>query len=405
MKTGRLIGVAFKQLGKNKLRSFLMMIGIVIGIIALTLVVSAGLGAQKRIMERVKKFGLDSLMVFSGGGREMGRPTGEQPIANLKLDDAEALRQEIRGIKELAPFNRRGQAEIIFQDRFTTAAVFGVTPAWAPVWDWDAREGDFVTEEDMDGLARVAVVGETVKQELFGDADPIGEFIQVGNVQFEVKGIMEIKGTSPGGGDMDNRVYIPLTTFLRRVANVDYLSGIKVRLESHKEIDRVALEIQSLMRERHRIAPGMPDDFTVRKPDEVKEMAERIAGTFNILLIIIAGISLVAGGVVVSNIMLLSVSERRKEIGLRKAVGAQRKHILFQFLLESTAITLTGGALGIVLGVAGTRLMVMLTDTPTSVSWEIVAVGVICSSLVGMIAGLQPARRASALQPTEALRS
>jgi len=405
MKTGRLIGVAFKQLGKNKLRSFLMMIGIVIGIIALTLVVSAGLGAQKRIMERVKKFGLDSLMVFSGGGREMGRPSGEQPIANLKLDDAQALREEITVIKELAPFNRKSQAEIIFQDRYTTATIFGVTPAWVPVWDWDAREGEFIAAEDMDRMARVVVLGETVKQELFGDSNPIGEFIRVGNIQFEVKGIMEIKGTSPGGGDMDNRVYVPLTTFMRRVANVDYLAGIKVRLESHREIDRVALEIQSLMRERHRIAPGMPDDFTVRKPDEVKEMAERVAGTFNILLIIIAGISLIAGGVVVSNIMLLSVSERRKEIGLRKAVGAQRKHILFQFLIESTVVTLTGGALGILLGVAGTRLMVMLTGAPASVSWEIVAVGVFCSSLVGMIAGLQPARRASVLQPTEALRS
>ncbi len=405
MKTGRLIGVAFKQLGKNKLRSFLMMIGIVIGIIALTLVVSAGLGAQKRIMERVGKFGLDSLMVFSGGGREMGRPTGEQPAANLKIDDAEALKQEIKGIEELAPFNRKGQTEIIFQDRSTEATIFGVTPSWAPVWDWDAREGDFISEEDIDRLARVAVVGETVRQELFGNLNPIGEFIRVGNIQFEVKGIMQIKGTSPGGGDMDNRVYIPLTTFMRRVANVDYLAGIKVRLESHKDTDKVAQEIQSLMRERHRIAAGMPDDVTVRTPDEVKEMAESVAGTFNILLIIIAGVSLISGGVVVSNIMLISVSERRREIGLRKAVGAQRKHILFQFLLESTAVTLTGGALGIVLGVLGTRIMALLTDVPTSVSWEIVAVGAFCSCLVGMIAGLQPARRASALQPVEALRS
>ncbi len=405
MKTGRLIGVSFKQLGKNKLRSFLMMIGIVIGIIALTLVISAGLGAQKRIMERVKKFGLDSLMVFSGGGREMGRPAGEQPVANLKLDDAEALKQEIKGIKELAPFNRKSQTEIIFQDQSTTATVFGVNPSWVPVWDWDAREGDFISEEDMDRLVRVAVIGETVRKELFGGLNPIGEFIRLGNIQFEVKGIMQIKGTSPGGGDMDNRVYIPLTTFMRRVANVDYVAGIKVRLESHKDIDRVAQEIQSLMQERHSIAPGMPDDFTVRTPDEVKEMAESVAGTFNILLIIIAGISLISGGVVVSNIMLISVSERRKEIGLRKAVGAQRKHILFQFLLESTVVTLTGGALGIFLGVLGTRIMVMLTGIPASVSWEIVVVGVLCSSLVGMIAGLQPARRASLLQPTEALRS
>jgi len=257
MKTGRRIGVSFKQVGKNKLRSFWMMIGIVIGIIALTLVVSAGLGAQKRIMERVKKFGLDSLMVFSGGGREMGRPAGNQPVTNLKLDDAEALKQEIKGIKELAPFNRKSRTEIIFQDQSTTATVFGVNPSWVPVWDWDAREGEFITEEDMDRLVRAAVIGETVRKELFGGLNPIGEFIRLGNIQFEVKGIMQIKGTSPGGGDMDNRIYIPLTTFMRRVANVDYLAGIKVRLESHKDKDRVAQEIKSLMREIFRLSPSL----------------------------------------------------------------------------------------------------------------------------------------------------
>lgn len=405
MKTGRLIKESFKQLGKNKLRSFLMMIGIVIGIIALTLVVSAGLGAQKRIMERVQKFGLDSLMIFSGGGRQMGRPVGDEAVANLKLDDAEALRLEVGEIQELAPFNRRGQAEVLFQDKNTTAAIFGVTPEWAPVWDWTAREGEFISYEDMDRLSRVAVIGKTVREELFGDINPIGEFIQAGNVQLEIKGIMETKGTSPGGGDMDNRVYVPLSTYMRRVANVDYLAGIKVRLKSHKDIDKAAEEITSILRERHRIAPGMPDDFTVRKPDEVKEMAESVAGTFNILLIIIAGISLVAGGVVVSNIMLMSISERTKEIGLRKAVGAQRKHILYQFLLESTAVTLTGGVLGILLGVAGSSIMARLTGMPVSVSWEIAVIGVICSSLVGIIAGLQPARRASAMQPVESLRS
>jgi len=405
MKTGRLIKESFKQLGKNKLRSFLMMIGIVIGIIALTLVVSAGLGAQKRIMERVQIFGLDSLMVFSGGGREMGRPVGEQTVANLKLDDAEALRQEVPEIQEVAPFNRRGQAEVIFRDKNTTSAIIGVTPEWAPVWDWTAREGEFISYQDMDQMARVAVIGETVRQELFEGINPIGEFIQAGNVQFEIKGIMEIKGTSPGGGDMDNRVYIPLSTYMRRVANVDYLRGIKVRLKSYKVIDKAAEEITSLLRERHRIAPGMPDDFIVRKPDEVKEMAESVAGTFNILLIIIAGISLVAGGVVVSNIMLMSISERTREIGLRKAVGAQRKHILYQFLLESTAVTLTGGILGLALGIAGSAILEQLTGTPVSLSWEIAALGVVCSSLVGIIAGVQPAQRAAGMQPVEALRS
>jgi len=405
MKTGRIIKSAFRGLGRNKLRTFLMMIGIVIGITALTIVVSAGLGAQKRVMERVKKFGLDSLMVFAGGGQEMGRPSSGQQVTTLKIEDAEALKREIKSIVDIAPFNRKGETEVKYQDKTTTTTVSGVTPSWAPVWDWDAKVGDFITDEDLDSRAFVCVVGETVRKELFGTSDPVGEKIRIGNLLFEVKGIMQDKGTSPGGGDMDNRIYVPLTTFMRRVANVDYITNIKVRLKSYKDIDRAVEEIQPLLRERHKIAAGLPDDFTVRTSDEVKQMAEKVAGTFNMLLVLIAGISLVAGGVVVANIMLISVNERKKEIGLRKAVGARRKNIMLQFLLEATAITLTGGVIGIVLGVVGSKILAALTKMPTALSWESIVLGVVFSSAVGFVAGLQPARRAASLQPVEALRS
>ena len=405
MKTARIAKSAFKGLGRNKVRTFLMMIGVVIGIVALTLVVSAALGAQKRVMERVRKFGLDSLMVSAGGGQEMGRPSSGQPTTTLRIEDAAALEQEVKAIAGVAPFNRRPQTEVKYLDKSTTTGVFGVTPSWAPVWDWGAKAGEFITAEDMDTLARVAVIGETARRELFGTADPIGETVRVGNVPFEIKGLMQDKGTSPGGGDMDNRIYIPLSTFMRRVANVDHLSGIKVRLRSVRDMDAAVTDIQAVLRERHRIAPGMPDDFTVRKPDEVKEMAEKVAGTFNILLIVVAAISLVAGGVVVSNIMLISVNERRREIGLRKAVGARRRDILLQFLLESTAVTLSGGVIGIVLGAGGSWLLGTLTKLPTALSWQSVALGVVFSSLVGLVAGLQPARRAASLQPVDALRS
>jgi putative ABC transport system permease protein len=405
MKTGRIIKSAFRGLGRNKLRAFLMMIGIVIGITALTIVVSAGLGAQKRVMERVKKFGLDSLMVFAGGGQEMGRPSSGQQVTTLKIEDAEALKREIKSIVDTAPFYRKGETEVKYQDKTTTTTVSGVTPSWAPVWDWDAKVGDFITGEDLDSRALVCVIGETVRKELFGTSDPVGEKIRIGNLLFEVKGIMQDKGTSPGGGDMDNRIYVPLTTFMRRVANVDYITNIKVRLKSYKDIDRAVEEIQSLLRERHKIAAGLPDDFTVRSSEEVKQMAEKVAGTFNILLVLIAGVSLVAGGVVVANIMLISVNERKKEIGLRKAVGAQRKNIMLQFLLETTAITLTGGVIGIALGVVGSKILAAATKMPTALSWESIVLGVIFSSAVGLVAGLQPARRAASLQPVDALRS
>jgi len=405
MKTSRVLKVAFKGLGRNKLRTFLMMIGIVIGITALTLIVSAGLGAQDRILERVKKFGLESMMVRAGAGQEMGQPTGGQPATTLTPEDAAAMKQEIKAIADVAPFNQKRQAEIKFQEKSTTTTVFGATPSWAPVWDWDAAEGDFITDEDMASLSRVCVIGPTVQKELFGTANPIGEQLRIGSVQFEIKGIMQAKGTSPAGGDMDDRIYIPLSTLMRRVANVDYISAIKIRLTTAKNMEKAAADIKALLRERHKLAAGTPDDFTIITPTEVTKMAEKVAGTFNIFLALVAAISLIAGGVVVANIMLISVNERRKEIGLRKAVGAQRKDIMLQFLYEATAVTLTGGVIGIVLGAIGAKILEAVTQMPTSISWEIVALGVVFSSLVGIIAGLQPAKRAAALQPIEAMRA
>ena len=405
MKTARVLKVAFKGLGRNKLRSFLMMIGIVIGITALTLIVSAGLGAQERIMERVKKFGLESMMVFAGAGREMGQPTSGQPATTLTLEDVTTIKQEVKDIADVAPFNRKGQAEVKFQEKSATTAIFGVTPSWAPVWDWDAAEGDFITDEDLASLARVCVIGPTVQKTLFGTANPIGEQVRIGNVQFEIKGIMQPKGTSPAGGDMDDRIYIPLSTLMRRVANVDYISAIKVRLRTAKDMDKTAADIKALLRERHKLAPGTPDDFTITTPTEVRKMAEKVAGTFNIFLALVAAISLISGGVVVANIMLISVNERRKEIGLRKAVGAQRKDIMLQCLYESTAVTLTGGVIGIVLGAIGAKILEAITQMPISISWESMVLGLVFSSLVGIVAGLHPAKRAAALQPIEALRA
>jgi len=405
MKTNRLFKIALRGLGRNKLRTFLMMIGIVIGISALTLIISAGLGAQQKVMNRVKKFGLQSMMVFAGGGREMGRPTGGQPTTTLTLRDAEAIKREVKTIDKVAPFNRKGNAEIKYLDKSTTATVFGITPSWAYVWDWDVQSGDFISESDMDNLKRVCLVGPTVQKELFGDENSIGQQIRIGNVPFEVKGVMQPKGTSPGGGDMDNRVNIPLTTFMRRVENVDYIFGIKILLTSTSQMEQTAENISAILRERHTIAEGMPDDFRIVTPEEVTQFAEKVTGTFDIFLVLIAGIALIAGGVVVANIMLISVNERKKEIGLRKAVGARSKDIKLQFLFESVAVTLAGGIIGIILGGIGAQILQMVTGMPVSVSWVGIVIGLVSSSLVGIIAGMQPASHAAKLQPVESLRS
>ena len=404
MKVNRLMKIAYTGLGRNKLRTFLMMIGIVISITALTLIISAGLGARKRVMDRVKKFGLQSMMVFAGGGRQIGMQSGTEPVSTLTLQDAEIINNEVNAVAEVAPFNRKS-GEIKYLDKSTTAAVFGITPSWAHVWDWDVKSGDFISENDMTYLNRVCLLGPTVKKELFGEENAIGRQIRVGNVRFDVKGIMQPKGTSPGGGDMDNRINIPLTTFMRRVSNVDHLAGIKILLNAAAEMNRTSETIQAILRERHSIAPGMPDDFTITTPTEVTQFAENVAGTFNVFLVLVAVIGLIAGGVVVSNIMLISMNERKNEIGLRKAVGARNRDIRIQFLIEAGVVTLTGGIIGIILGGFGAKMMQMMTDMPVSVSWEGIVIGVISSSLVGIIAGIQPASRASKLQPVDALRS
>ncbi len=404
VKIRRTVTLAFKSLVKHRMRSFLMMIGVVIGIAALTMIVSVGLGAQKRITERVEKFGLASLMVRAGGGREMGRSAGSQPTTTLTFEDAMAIRQEIGAIADIAPFVVKGQTEVVYQDKSTTTGIFGVTPSWAWVWNWDAALGDFISDEDMDGLSRVCVLGPTVRTDLFGSLNPIGEQIRIGTVPFEVIGISQVKGTSPAGGDMDNRIFIPLTTMMRRVANVNHISAVKISLRSAEGMDKAIAEIRSLMRERHKITAGTPDDFTITSPTEVTEMAEKVSGTFSIFLVLVAGISLIAGGVVVANVMLISVNERRKEIGLRKALGARYRDISRQFLYEATAVTLTGGVIGVVLGTIGAKVLELVTQIPAAISWESVAIGVVLSSIVGIVAGLQPARKAAALQPIEAMR-
>jgi len=403
MKSSRIVKSAVRGLNKNKLRTFLMMIGIVVGITAVTMVVSIGLGAENRVMNRVNKFGFESMMVFAGGGREMGG-SSQQPTTTLKIRDAEAIKLQIPEVTEVAPFNRKGDGTVKYQEKSVTTRVFGVTPSWAPVWDWYAARGRFIEREDQEKMGRICVIGPTLRKELMGERDPIGEQIRIGNVPFEVVGIMEQRGTSPGGGDMDDRVYVPLSTFLRRVANVDYIAGIKIRLDSGENFEQVTSSIKSLLRERHKLAPGEPDDFRIITPDAVKEFAGSVAGTFNIFLVLVAAISLIAGGFVIANIMLISISERRPEIGLRKAVGARNEDIRFQFLLEAVAVTLAGGAVGIVLGFTGALIFRTISGMPVSVSWEGVMIGIVFSAVVGSIAGIQPARKAARLEPIEALR-
>lgn len=404
MRTNRTISTALKCLGRYRLRSFLMMIGIVVGIAALTMVVSAGMGSQKRVMDRVKKFGLSTVMIFAGGGEVM-QPASSIPANTLTTGDAEAMLREVPGVVGVAPMGRKMGAEIKYQDKTVTTNIFGATPSWVPVWDWDVAEGEFITDEDMEGLNRVCVLGTTAYKALFDStADPVGERIMIGSVAFEVKGVMNSKGTSPRGGDMDNRIFVPLSTFMKRVDNVDYIAALRVRFNEQGDVDKKLEVVKTLLRSRHQLAAGQPDDFTIITPTEITKVAKKVAGTFNVLLIIVSAISLIAGGVVIANLMLLSVNERRREIGLRMAVGASSSDIHRQFLTEAVVITLIGGVFGLLLGALGIGLMRQLSKMPLVISWASVLMGLVFSGAVGIVAGYQPAKRAARVQPVEALR-
>ncbi len=361
-----------------------MMAGIMVGITVLTTVLSAGMGARERIMERVRVFGLENIMIWAGGatdqvrsvpGSGSGSGSGSEVTATLKLEDAEAVYTEIQGIRLAAPFARSGQSEAQWRDRNFASPMFGVTPEWVDVWDWPVGVGSFITQQDV-------------------ESNP-----------FEIVGIMAEKGTSAGGGDMDNRIFVPLSTYMRRVANVDYLSGIRVQVRDVREMEETATDIEILLRERHGTGSGVPDDFRITTPTEVTAMVEEMQGTFNLFLILVSGIALIVGGVVVANIMLLSVSERRREIGLRRAVGASSGDIRGQFLLESAGVTFLGGIAGLLLGLVVNILLERFTGTPALMTWHVLAAGLLFSTGVGLTAGLHPARKAAAMPPVDALRS
>lgn len=405
MKTERIIKTALRGLGKNKTRTFFMMLGIVVGIATLTVIVSLGEGSRQEVAERMKKMGADaSLMVRPGAGSQRGMPGGQSGIATLTLEDAKAIEDQIGNVTNIAPVLVRGDVPVKYGNQNSTIAVFGVTPIWRVVRTYDVETGEFISDEDLTASAKVCLLGQQVVEDLFANEDPIGKFVLINNVNFQVKGVLETKGTSMAGGNLDNRIIVPLSTSLRRLFNQTYLNQIVIQLSDASAMYQTAAEVKALLRERHSLATGEPDDFSVRIPEEALKTATEASGTMTILLSLIAGVSLIAGGVVLMNIMLISVGERKKEIGLRKAVGARRQDVLLQFLIEAVAVTLAGGLLGVAVGYLSAEVTALIAQTPFAFSWKVLALAFGFSALVGIFFGVQPARKAAALDPVEALR-
>lgn len=396
-----------KSLSLNKLRTFLMMLGVIIGIATFTTVIAMGQGAKSRVMKTMNKMWGAMPIAITPGGKDVSPHTDILSTpAILTKEDADAIVREVPNVKDVCLVQVKSNVPVSYKEKNMTVLDFmGVSPNYEIIRTTKVIRGDFISDEDINSLARVCLIGQTVVKELFGDTDPLDEMVRIENVNFVVKGIIEPKGAAPGGRDLDNRILIPQTTFARRMYNVNHLSQIVVQLIDVKKMEKTADDITTLLRERHNISSAKFDDFTMRLPGAMVQRFTQTSRTLTIFLAIISLISLLVGGIVIMNIMFISVSERTKEIGIRRAMGAKKNDILSQFLFEAGWITFVAGLLGVILGIIISTVMTLIAKIPTTITIGAIVLAFVFSVLVGIIFGLQPARKAAGLNPIEALRT
>ena len=405
MKIISTVRVSVKGLTANKLRTFFMMLGVLIGIAALTVIISVGQGAKVQVMQRMEKMAaFAAVMVVPGGGVTRGMGGVDTVPATLTAEDAQAIQAEVPNVQDVALVQSKQGVAIKFGGQSTTTMVWGVTPNYPAIRPTPVARGEFFGPEEQASTARVAVLGQDTAATLFGDADPLDQTIRIENVPFKVIGLQKRLGVSPGGGNLDDRILIPQATAARRLFNVTNMTQLVVQIKGRQQVPGAAERVKQLLRERHHIAAGMPDDFSVRIAEQMLGILTGTSQTLTIFLAIVAALSLLVGGFIVMNIMLISVSERTKEIGLRRAVGARRRDILVQFILEAGAVTAAGGLIGVLLGVGGALAASRLMGWPAALSWPAIVGAVIFAGIVGLVSGVQPARKAAALHPVEALR-
>ena len=398
--------IALRALTVNKMRSALTMLGIIIGVGAVIAMIAVGSGAKKRISEQIASMGSNMLIVLSGSSTSGGIRWGSGTVPTLTVDDAKAIQNEIPSVRYVAP-TLGGVAQVVFGNQNWSTVINGTTPEVLEIRDWPLSSGRPFTQQDLDGATKVCLLGKTVVDNLFGGIDPIGQVIRIKNVPFTVVGVLASKGQSTMGQDQDDTVIVPLTTAQKRLFGQQFPGMVRVIAVQAKEPEMMKAaeeDINGLLRQRHHIQSNQDNDFSVRNLTEVMSSAEQSAKVMSLLLGAIASISLIVGGIGIMNIMLVSVTERTREIGIRIAVGAKGKDILLQFLIESLVLSLAGGTLGIAIGIAGTLLLSTFTQWPTLFSFEAILLAFLFSGSVGVFFGFYPARKASLLNPIEALR-
>jgi putative ABC transport system permease protein len=395
--------IALRALARNKMRAFLTMLGIIIGVGAVIAMVAIGEGAKSTIRSQISALGTNVLIVLPGSNVQGGVRAGSGNVNTLVDSDARAMTSELRSVAYASPVLRR-QEQIVAGNLNWGTLVQGVAPEFEQIRDWQIESGRFLHDGDMDSAAKVAVIGQTVARQLFGNDDPIDAVIRIRNIPFRVAGVLAAKGQTGQGQDQDDTVMIPYTTMQKRLMRITFLQSIVVRAVSAEKVAEAQEQITLLLRQRHRIAEGREDDFTVRNLSDIAEAAQSTAQVMAVLLGSVAGISLLVGGIGIMNIMLVSVTERTREIGIRMAVGARSKDIMLQFLVEAVVMAGTGGILGILLGIGSSELLKIWAQWPTLIDPTVVAVAFLFSGAVGVFFGFYPARKAAGLDPIDALR-
>lgn len=408
MKVLASIRVALKALRVNKLRSALTMLGIIIGVAAVIAMVAIGSGATARIQDQIASIGSNVIIVMPGSMSRNGVRLGFGASSTLSEDDARAIQRECPAVTAAAPASR-GAALVVFGNNNWSTSIQGTTPEYLQIRDLGVISGRGLTQADVDGDAKVALLGKTVADNLFGESDPVNQVVRIKSVPFTVVGLLTPKGQSPTGQDQDDVVLLPITSARKKVlganaAHAGAVGSILVQAAGPSEIKNAEEQMTGLLRQRHHIQPNTDDDFNVRNLEEVFAAQEDSAQVMSILLAAIASVSLIVGGIGIMNIMLVSVTERTREIGLRQAVGAKTKDILAQFLVEAVTLSAAGGFIGILIGVGASIVISRLAGWSTLVGSGSIVMAFAFSALVGVCFGYYPARKAAYLDPIEALR-
>ena len=398
--------IAMRALRTNKMRSFLTMLGIIIGIAAVIAMMAVGSGASYVISQQIASIGSNIILVIPGSTTSGGLRSGTGGAQTLTSDDVKAIMIECPSVEMSAPTVRSSGLAVYGNMNWSTV-IMGTTPELFDIREWSVISGRSIGQQDVDGAAKVCLLGQTVVDNLFGAVDPVGKIIRLKKVPFTVIGVLDRKGQSPQGQDQDDAIFVPLRTAQRnlvRSQNTNSVGAVMVKARSEDLLARAEEEIKSLLNQRHRITGGKEPDFSTRNLSEILAVAEQSAKAMSLLLGAVASISLIVGGIGIMNIMLVSVTERTREIGIRMAIGARRNDILLQFLTEAVLLTMIGGLIGIALGSVGATVVSRVLSWPTLISIESITIAFFFSGAVGIFFGFYPARKAAGLNPIDALR-